>query len=75
MATRLEDIREQEATLQTELRKELKDADGNVFHPNLFIEVIKDGIRIWSEDGSSVTLPDAAVKPLKVVLTWLLGTA
>ena len=74
MATRLQDIREQEAELNKEIRKELKH-NGTVFHPNLFVEIDDNGIRIWSENGETVTIPDTAVKPLKTVLAWMTGTA
>ena len=70
MSTRLEQFREQLTTLQNELRTELKDGD-EPFHPNLFTELTPDGLRIWSEDGQSIVIPDAALKPLKTVITYL----
>lgn len=72
--TRLEDLRRQYASLQSDFRAEIK-VDGEPFHPNLFMELAEDGIRFWSEDGEAITVPDEALKPIKQRLTWLLGTA
>jgi len=69
LSTRLEKYREQYNELQSEMRQELKDS-GEVFHPNLFVELIPEGLKIWSEQGDKVELPDNALKPLKTVLTY-----
>ena len=74
MATRLADIRSREAGIVTEKRVELKDS-GEVFHPNIFVELIDDGVRMWTEDGQGIVIPDAALADLKKRLTYLLGTA
>ena len=75
MATRLEDIRSREADVLSELRVELVDPAKQVFHPNIFAELIDDGLRLWTEDGQGIVLPDAALANLKARLTYLLGTA
>ena len=75
MATRLADIRSREAGIVTEKRVELKDSKGEVFHPNVFVELVDDGVRMWTEDGQGIVIPDAALADLKKRLTYLLGTA
>jgi hypothetical protein len=75
MATRLEDIRSRAADIATEKRVELKDKTDKVFKPNVFAELIDDGLRIWTEDGQGIVLPDASLADLKKRLTYLLATA
>jgi len=73
MATRLEDYRERKTSMHTDARMELKN-NGVVFHPNLFVEITDEGVKIWSEDGGSVVIPDDAIKSLKSRLTWMTGS-
>ena len=75
MATRLEDIRARELDIVVEKRVELVDAAKEVFHPNIFVELVDDGLRLWTEDGQGIVLPDAALASLKARLTYLLGSA
>lgn len=71
--TRLESFRAQKSDLCGEACYELKDTDGKIFKPNLFANIVDDGLKVWSEDGGSVVLPDGALKALKTRLTYLTG--
>ena len=74
MATRLEDYRDHKSRMTVDSRVELKDGQ-EVFKPNLFIEIVDEGIRIWGENGESITLPDKAIPALKKRLAWMTATA
>jgi len=72
MATRLEDFRTRDATLSGDAHFELKNAKGEVFKPNIFIDIEDNGmVRIWVESGGEVLIPDEASIPLKNRLTWM----
>lgn len=71
--TRLEDFRTRKAGLCEERCCELKTENGQPFHPNLFMDLVDDGLKIWVEDGGSVVLPDDALGPANSRLTYLLG--
>ena len=75
ISTWLEDFRARETDLSGESHYELKDKDGKPFDPNLFADIEKDGLKIWSEDGGSVIITDDALIPLKVRLVYLTGKA
>lgn len=69
--TRLECFREQKSGLCSEAHCELKDEEDKSFHPNLFMDIVDDGLKIWSEDGGNVVLPDNALKAAESRITYL----
>ena len=76
MATRIDNIRDQQETLGKDKHFELKKANGDVFKPNIFIDIEDNKMsKIWVENNGEVLIPDEALLALKKRLTWMTGTA
>ncbi len=71
--TRLECFRSRKSELCGESCFELKTENEQPFKPNLFMNIVDEGLKIWSEDGGSVVLPDDALKALKTRVIYLTG--
>ena len=69
--TRLECFRSRKSELCGESCFELKTENEQPFKPNLFMNIVDEGLKIWSEDGGSVVLPDDALKAAESRLKYL----